>query len=365
LTAAQPDVRDEDVAWATTTVAELRKSGYQLEHDVLPAGGDVPLVYAGLLSARDWFDEPFLAQHNREPFRYILDRGEQHGQQLHMTGLGGDEICGSPSQWLPELLRRHPRTAIPYLRAFAAMYRWSLFTVVRGVLNTPSYPAWMRDTAKILPNHEFDINRPDFGTWGSVPTMPKWISTDAVQLVREEMHQAAERNRTLAPDNGRHVLLASVHYGAQMARGFRFLAQAEGVPAAAPFFDDHVLNAAMSLRPADRVNLSRYKAILVEAMRGTVPDTTLERKTKSTTPMNAVLGSREHRDQIVGLTEDCQLARIGVVDLTKLRKYCRGPILVESYTERLEPTISCEVWLRDRVRETEISGTAATARRTA
>ncbi|MFI0445570.1 asparagine synthase-related protein [Actinomadura sp. 6N118] len=348
LTAAQPDVLDEDVEWARRTVNALAKAGRSVEHDVL-AADDVPLVYDGILSARDFFDEPFLMQHNREPFRCILRRGEVHSPGAHLVGFGGDEMCSPAYQWLPLLLRRHPRQGLRCLRAVTAKYRWSWPAVAHSILTASTYPAWLRKAAAKLPNYDLDLRQPEFG-WGTFPALPTWLRADAVELARTELRAAAERNPVLHDDRGVHVTLASMFSGAQVTRGFQQISAAEGIVTSAPFFDDQVMNAAFTVRLADRYDPGRYKPLLVEAMRGIVPATTLTRTTKSSTPANAIIGSRRHRDQIVGLAEDSRLARMGIVDLDELRKVCYGPIEVEKFSLRLEPTLSCEIWLRNQER---------------
>ncbi|WP_126635051.1 asparagine synthase-related protein [Embleya hyalina] len=345
LTAAQPDVLDDDVAWARRTVAELARAGRPVRHEVL-AAAEVPLVYDGILTARDGFDEPFLMQHNREPYRHILHRGQRHDPRLHFAGFGGDETCATAYQWLPLLLRRHPSLGFRHLRAVTAKYRWSWPGVARSILDRSSYPQWLRHAANSLPNHRIDLRQPEFG-WGTLPVLPGWVSDDAVDAVRGELRRAAEANPIIDTDRGVHIMLSSIHAGAQITRGFQHIAAAEGVPVSAPFFDDRVLNAVASVRLAERYDPTRYKPLLVEAMRGIVPDATLGRTTKASTPANAVLGSREHRDQLVGLARDSALVRLGIADPAGLRHACHGPIEVEEFSRRLEPTIACEIWLRD------------------
>ncbi|MEU7133703.1 asparagine synthase-related protein [Streptomyces sp. NPDC046261] len=345
LTAAQPDVLDEDVAWARRTAAGLGAAGFPVEHEVLDAE-DVPLVYDGILGARDPFDEPFLMLHNREPYRYILRRGEAHRPRLHLVGFGGDEVCTAAYQWLPLLLRRHPALGLRYLRAVTAKYRWSWPSVARSILTRTSYATWLREAARKLPEHTVDLRQPEFG-WGTFPVLPAWLSDEAVEGVRRELRRAAESDPVVDDDRGVHITLSSLYAGAQITRGFQQIAAADGVRVSAPFFDDQVLDAALSVEISQRYDPGRYKPLLVEAMRGIVPDATLGRTTKSSTPANAVLGSRKHRDQLVGLAQDSELAGLGIADPEELRRVCYGPIEVETFSQRLEPTIACEIWLRN------------------
>ncbi len=346
LTGAQPDVMDDDVHWARQTVAGLHDAGYDLRHDVIPAA-DSPLVYDGILSARDTFDEPFSYVHNRRRFVYMLNRGAEHAPRFHFTGLGGDEICLTAYPWLYTLLRRQPLVGLRHARATVGRNKWSYGELARRVLGDRAYPSWLRSVATGLGGPSADRRGSGAG-WGARPVLPAWATPDAVAMARRALLDAAAEPRLLADDPGMHFLLAATHTGAQEKRCFQQLGDQEGVRLSMPFFDDRVLNAALAVRPADRNDPGRYKPVLVNAMRGIVPPAVLGRVTKSDTATTAVMGSREHRDQIAGLAEDSQLAKLGLVDLARFREVCHGPIDIQTPNRRIEPTIGCEMWLRNR-----------------
>ncbi|HEY3001088.1 MAG TPA: asparagine synthase-related protein, partial [Kribbellaceae bacterium] len=343
ITAAQPDAMDSDVEWARRTVAALNAP--HARHEVIPAD-EVPLVYDGILRAGDRLDEPFGYVHNRERYLGILARGERVAPSAHLMGLGGDELCAPVPQWLHTLLMRSPATGVRRLRAVAAKNRWAYRDVARNLARGRSYPGWLRGVAERL-GEPVGVKDPGLG-WGVTPVVPAWTTPDAVAAVAAEIAAAAAApDSALAADRGLHRTLEVIYSGAQTMRGFQAIAAGRGITVAAPFFDDEVVTAALSARLDDRVDPARYKPVLVEAMRGIVPAVTLGRTSKSETAATAVMGSREHRDQLTGLAEDSRLAGLGLVDSEQLSEVVRGPIDIRTPNRRIEPTIGCEIWLRN------------------
>lgn len=353
LTSAQPDAMDEDVMWATRTVSALRESGYELTHDVI-AAEESPLVYADVLGARHSFDEPFPFLHNWKRVQFIVERGRSYGPAVHLMGIGGDEMVWPGNPWLHTLLRRAPLTGLAKLRVAADKHRWSRVELIRTLVRHRTYADWLGAAARGVEHGVARPHREPNVGWGARPTVPAWISREAVELVRQEFAAAAAGDAALADDRGTHSMLSVVHNGSQTMRSFQRIGAAEGERLAAPFFDDHVLEAALSLRVTDRVDPHRYKPLLVQAMRDVVPATTLRRTTKSETAATAVLGSRAHRDQITAIAENSQLAELGLVDLAELRRACRSPIDVVTPNRRIEPTIGCEMWLRNRKEDSHV-----------
>ncbi|MFL6120502.1 asparagine synthase-related protein [Actinophytocola sp.] len=354
MTAAQPDTMDHDVLWAGRTVEGLRQAGHELAHEIISAD-ECPLVYAGMLDAQDTFDEPFLLLHNRSRFRHILGRGERHRPRVHLMGLGGDEMCTATPQWLPTLLARSPLLGLRRLHRTAKRRCWSYRGTATSLLTGRTYPAWLRSAQRTIdgPGDDGDDRGPRLG-WDISPVMPAWATPAARAAVRDQLREAAASAEPLGPGRGTHYNMLLVHTGAQAMRGFRHLAAQDGITVSAPFFDDHVLAAALSCGVAERYDPERYKPVLVDAMRGIVPAPTLARTNKSDTAASAVLGSRAHRDQILGLCEDSALADLGLIDQRAFREACLGPTDIQTASRRIEPTLSCEMWLRNRMEDADV-----------
>ncbi|MFI6291487.1 asparagine synthase-related protein [Nonomuraea sp. NPDC050790] len=344
LTAAQPDPMDDDVLWARRTHAALTARGDRVIHEIITAE-ECPLVYQDMLTGHDDFDEPFQLQHNRSRLLCVNRRGQAYAPDVHLTGVGGDELSLMLPTWLPTLLRRHPLTGLRQLRAMAAKYRWPARQVIRTLAAGRDHAAWLRATAAGLGTDGRGTKTPVLG-WDSHPTMPQWATPEALDMVVAELRAAAERRTALAPSRGPHHNLVAVHAGSQAMSGFQQLAAQEGIVLSAPFLDDRVIEASLSVPAEGRHDPARYKPMLVDAMRGLVPAVTLTRTTKAETSASAVMGSRRHRDQIVGLAQDSLLAGLGLIDADAFLAACRGPIDVLTQHQRIEPTLACERWLR-------------------
>src|SRR5437764_96615 len=202
-----------------------------------------------------------------------------------------------------------PVRGVRLLRAAAARHRWPWWRVARELVAGRSYSAWLRTVAAELDRNGAGVRRP-LVSWDMRPTLPAWAGRDALLMAAAEIRRVAGAEPALAADPGLHHNLATIHMGSQATRGFQQIAAEQGVTLAAPFFDDRVMEAALSARAVDRYDPARYKPILTDAMRGVVPAITLNRTTKAETAASAVLGSREHRDQIVGLAEDSVLVQL-------------------------------------------------------
>lgn len=132
----------------------------------------------------------------------------------------------------------------------------------------------------------------------------------------------------------------------RMVRQLGQLTAQAGIELAAPYYDDRVLEAGLAVRPQDRVTPWRYKPLIVEAMRGIVPDESLTRQTKDEGSYEVEAGLSEHRNDLMSLWDDSYLARMGLIDAAALREVCSRPLPPSLPYDVLFQTVACEVWLR-------------------
>ena len=115
---------------------------------------------------------------------------------------------------------------------------------------------------------------------------------------------------------------------------------------AAPYYDDRVIEAGLAVRPQEKITPWQYKPLIIEAMRGIVPEQSLTRHTKDEGSHEVEVGLREHRAELLGLCEDSRLARLGLIDADALREVCNRPLPPSLPFNALYQTMACEVWLR-------------------
>jgi asparagine synthase (glutamine-hydrolysing) len=345
-TAATRDPLADDVAWAAHTVAGLGT----VEHHVIPAE-EMPLIFHSVEAADVPLDEPCSAMVDRERWLIIARRAATRGSRLHLTGFGGDELLYGSIAHLHALARTSPRIAMRHLRGFAAKYRWPRGQLLRQLADRGSYTQWLTRVADALTEPRPPLNEPLLD-WGFTPRLPPWATPDAAQTVREQILAELPTVEPLAKGRGQHRELETMRFVSRVSRQLGQMAAQLGVTLAAPYYDDRVVEAGLAVRPQDRVTPWRYKPLIVEAMRGIVPDQSLARQTKANGDCNEELGLRRHRDQLLALFEDSRLARLGLIDAAALRETLIRPLPPHLRFGALDQTVACEAWLRSLERAT-------------
>ena len=345
-TAATRDPLADDVAWAAHTVAGLGT----VEHHVIPAE-EMPLIFHDVEAASVPLDEPCSAAVDRERWLIIARRAAARGSRLHLTGFGGDELLYGSVAHLHALARTSPRIAMRHLRGFAAKYRWPRGQLLRQLADRGSYPQWLARVAGALTEPRPPLNEPLLD-WGFTPRLPPWATPAAAQTVREQILAELPTVEPLAKRRGQHRELETMRFVSRLTRQLGQMAARIGITLAAPYYDDRVVEAGLAVRPQDRVTPWRYKPLIVEAMRGIVPDQSLARQTKANGDCNEELGLRRHRDQLLALFEDSRLARLGLIDAGVLRETLIRPLPPHLRFGALDQTVACEAWLRSLERAT-------------
>jgi asparagine synthase (glutamine-hydrolysing) len=142
-----------------------------------------------------------------------------------------------------------------------------------------------------------------------------------------------------------------MNFVCRLARQFEQLAAGIGVAMASPYYDDRVVEAGLAVRPLERVTPWRYKPLIIEAMRGIVPDQSLGRETKANGSGDEEPGLRRHRAELLALFEESRLARLGLIDAGGLRHLLSGPLPPSLQFGALDQTVACEMWLRSLERD--------------
>jgi asparagine synthase (glutamine-hydrolysing) len=345
-TAASPDPLADDVAWAGRTVAALGR----VEHHVISAE-EMPLPFDSLHLADDPLDEPCSATAERERWLLIVRRAAARGSRLHLTGFGGDELLYGSVAHLHALARTSPRVALGHLRGFAAKYRWPRGRLLRQLTDRCTYSQWLARVADSLTEPLPPLNEPLLD-WGFRPRLPPWVTPAAVHTVAGQIRALVPAAEPLGHGRGQHRELETMRFVSRLTRQFGQLAADMGVAMAAPYYDDRVVEAGLAIRPLERVTPWRYKPLIVEAMRGIVPDQSLARQTKANGSGNEEPGLRRHRAELLALFEDSRLARLGLIDAGALRHLLSGPLPPSLQFGALDQTVACEAWLRSLERAT-------------
>ncbi|MFI1190998.1 asparagine synthase-related protein [Streptomyces californicus] len=323
--------------------ARGRAAASGLEHRVVPAD-DAPYFYADLGScAAELNDEPLPVAPGRARAELLLGRAHATGSRYHLTGYGGDELfLGLPHAY-QDLFHGNPFTAWNHLGGLRHQLGWPLLPTVKALLNRSSFPRWLAGavTAEAQP-----VARTPLLSWGVRQSLRPWFTERANSLIVAEFRAAAEHAEPIDPWRGRHVDIDAVRMGARHFQAMEDIGTTIGLPVAAPFYDDRVLEATLAVRLPDRISPWRYKPLLVEAMRGVVPDALLARTTKDHMSSDEHQGLREHGPDLAELWTGSRLAERGLVDGRQLRRLAAepfSPVLVE---HSVSSTVAGETWLR-------------------
>jgi asparagine synthase (glutamine-hydrolysing) len=270
------------------------------------------------------------------------------GSRLHLVGLGGDDLFGAVPAYLWSLVRRNPIAGLRTARRGWVLNRWSLRATLRGLADRRPYPTWLADQAEQVTAPAPARSDPSLG-WAARPRLPAWATPDAVEAVRRAIREAAGGDpRPLAGDRYRHQVLEGVQAGGRAVRQLESALRRFGVGWEAPYLDDRVVEAALSVRLPDRLAAGEYKPVLRAAMRGVVPEPVLARRSKGEYSAEAYDGLRRDRRALVDYCDDLRLAGLGLVDAAALRAALLRPSPETRHLMPFENTLSCEAWLRSR-----------------
>ncbi|NEB40761.1 asparagine synthase-related protein [Streptomyces sp. SID14515] len=335
--------RDSDVA---RTRDAGRKGGGStgLDHHIIPAD-DAPYFYADLAAtAAELNDEPLPVAPGRARAHLLLSRAHATGSRYHLTGYGGDELfLGLPHAY-QDLFHGNPLTAWNHLSGLRHQLGWPLLPTLKALLNRSTFSRWLAGAVTAEPQ---PVTRTPLLSWGVRQSLRPWFTDHANALITEEFRAAAaEHADPIDPWRGRHVDIDAVRMGARHFQAMEDIGMTIGLPVAAPFYDDRVLEATLAVRLAERISPWRYKPLLVEAMRGVVPDALLARTTKDHMSSDEHQGLRRHAPELADLWTGSRLAERGLVDsrhLLRLAAEPFSPVLVE---HSISSTVAGETWLR-------------------
>ncbi|MBU7600431.1 asparagine synthase [Streptomyces sp. P38-E01] len=352
LSAAGQDVRactmagldpyDDDLVHARRTVAGLGN----VTHEVLSAES-FPLYLDNLPGIVADPDEPDpLAAAGNSRQGVLLAWSAAQGARNHYGGYGGDEVLSGGNSWLMHYYRTSPALALRNLRASRANGRWSWKQTTAMLLDRTPYSGWLRRQARALTEPVVSDRTPDLG-WGYFSVMAGWATPEAVDAVRGLVLQHAEGAEPLSPIHGMHEDLSYMKAGSRYTGQLARAADRHGLTLHAPYYDNRVIEAALSIRPEDRVSRWAYKPIMAEAMRGIVPMPALRRDTKGEGSAAEDKGIEAHRAEIVDFLAESRVAELGLVDQDHLLRECAHPSGSPNELGRdLYPLIAAEVWLR-------------------
>ncbi|MCG5214652.1 asparagine synthase-related protein [Streptosporangium soli] len=268
----------------------------------------------------------------------LAERMIAKGSRLHLTGRGGDELFSPVPGYLHDLVRSRPLTALRHIHAQHVRERRPLWPLLRDLCERTSFERWLVATAGGLGASPATAD-PTSTAWGPVLSMPPWATPDAVLLARDLLGEiAGDAPRPLSPRRGQHAALRSVRTAGDRLRRLDQATSRTGLPHAAPYLDDAVIEAVLSVRVHERGSLP------VAVMKGIMPAPLPARRTKGVDGAAV----RECHGDLLELSDGSLLAGMGLIDAGALRDFLLGLPAQARVPASLARTLACEIWLRSR-----------------
>ncbi|MGH3799831.1 MAG: asparagine synthase-related protein [Pseudonocardiaceae bacterium] len=340
VTLVSTDSGHDDAHWAHRAANQLDG----VEHLFLDRQ-QLPLMYADAGEGGAGADEPHIIIRDHARTTVMARQLVEHGSRLHLCGVGGDQVLQAPAAYLHTTAWAHPSIAASQLRGRRAVSGWPLAATLRGLADRRTYQQWLTATIDDLTAPPPARGMPNLG-WGPALRLPPWATPAVADAARTLLHEAAASAQPLAPTRGQHATLEQLRSVGYFTRHIAGIMARAGLPLAAPFLDDRVVEACLAVRLHERTTPWRFKPLIVEAMRDLVPATVLQRTTKGDFSADWHAGLRRARAHLAGLLDDLVLARLGLVDADALRKVCLGLYPYALPMIALDRTLACEAWLR-------------------
>ncbi|WP_129768994.1 asparagine synthase-related protein [Streptomyces sp. L-9-10] len=330
----------EDLIWARRALPSMPN----VRHDVGRLD-DMPQFFEGIGDVVERLDEPSQAYLTAPRVRYSVEAAMARGATTYVNGLGGDHLLHGLPVWDHALFRRRPLTALRRVRTTRMLDDRPLIPVLRELLDSESYRAWLRRTvreARRVREVKSDLRM----EWDQPVALPRWLSRDAAAALLARLGELAASAEPLGADRALHAELAMVRDGSRIIRGTQQYAATLGMPFEAPFFDDRVVEACFAVRHEERDSPMEFKPLIKAAMRGLLPDEFLRRGSKMGGSVQAARGLRDHWPTLLELCEQSPLTTRGVIDFDALATG-ESPQHMGTRDAFLDATVNCAVFARN------------------
>jgi len=315
-------------------------------------GDDETALFFDRLDAAPRTDQPY-TDAARWSLRHCYHRHVlAYGSQLHFTGSGGDALlCASPS-YLADLFRAGRfRQLLRHAVARARLRHLPVQSVLMAAarLSWTSYPQALRQLATDIRHSPRWREHPAASRqlhWCGSCSFAAWLTADARNQLAQAVLVAAELvDLDCLPISTYRAWCELREFGAYQAELTTQL-RGTGINAHAPFLDNAVVRACMSIPVHQRQSTTAQKPLLGAALRGLVPDFLLQRSTKGAYDGNAYAGIRRNAAQLHCMLRDSQLVRAGIIDRAAVRRDLDRLIVgAPGQLASLETLVTTELWL--------------------
>lgn len=337
LTQAGADAENDDARHAVQAAKFLPGITHKVQRS-----RDLPGLFSSAKTASVGLDEPDSGFRNRSRTAAIGAELRHNSRIFHVGGAGGDEVLQPTPTHLYDLIRSSPR--LGYHRARALRARRPLCKrsdLARFLANNDTYPDWQRSQLQSLSQ---PMPRHMLGSWGVPFRAPPWLTREGFRLVTSYIEDNASIT-PFHPCRGQHDAAESIINAGRVTRLTGQTYGLEGIQAEFPFFDDTVIDAALSVRPEDKANPYSFKPLIREAMRDIVPSEVMGRSTKADVSREVYDGMRTSRDDLLDMARSSMLNDLDLIDSNRLEGAINAPPNPNEHPTMLNETLATQAWL--------------------
>jgi asparagine synthase (glutamine-hydrolysing) len=282
-----------------------------------------------------------------------LAAAKQSGASLHLTGEGGDAILMSAPSYLGTLARHHrPMTLLRHSGGYARLRQAAATDLVGQAVRlagTGPRRALSHMAGELSGSRHRTERWSDFIAWWP-PAGPaaRWLTARSRRQLADLVADPATARALPAGASPADLsALTDVRRSGDAQRQLRQLAAPLGLELHAPFLDDVVIRAALSVPAAVRANPWAYKPLLGAALSGLLPAEVFTRRTKGDYAAEDYAGVRAALPALRELLRDSRLAAFGVIEpVAVLAAVDRMAAGVAVPLGPLNMLLATESWLR-------------------
>jgi asparagine synthase (glutamine-hydrolysing) len=249
-----------------------------------------------------------------------LAAAQRSGATLHLTGEGGDAILLPAPSYLGSLVRHgRPLTLLRHSSGYARLRQAATADLVGQAVRLAG-----TGPGRALSGLASELNgagrragrwRDFIAWWPPAGPAAQWLTAGTRRQLAD--HVADPATARALPDGTSPADLAAltdVRRSGDAQRQLRRLAAPLGLEVHAPFLDDAVIRAALSVPAHVRADPRAYKPLLGAALDGLLPAEVLTRKTKGDYTAEDYAGVRAALPALRTLLRDSRLADLGVIE---------------------------------------------------
>ncbi|GAA2245798.1 lasso peptide isopeptide bond-forming cyclase [Promicromonospora sukumoe] len=287
------------------------------------------------------------------------------GSTLHLTGSGGDLLLAAPATCLADLAASgHHLTLWRAARARARLRHRPVYDVAQNAyqLADTSYPDALRQLAAAirLGGQRAHGRRPL--RWLVPSGVAAWLTPNArIGLLTSISDLATVAPRGYGSMSRRRARDEVREFGTYQAE-LNAQAASLGLRLHTPFLDNEVVRACVALPPYLHNHPHRQKPLMAEALRGLVPSSLLDRRTKGVYGAAGYVGVARNIEVIRCLLDSSELVATGLLDADAVaHDLALAAAGIPTRFAALESVITAELWLSQYRAETSVPQWEVTA----